>query len=1330
MPVPIQPQSAVQGQKEERLLLRLVKRADVILAILLVLGSAGLVLNAYVSDEPASKHATGQYDTTQIPLEEFVVSGGIDFGTQSVTINGSLRANNGLIIAPTLQPTSAVAGQMYYDQTSNVLSYYNGTQFVPVSGVGSATLPFGDLFLAGSSGTPGTNNFRVTGTSTGGTRTITLPDASGTVCLQSSSACGFFLQNGNSFGATAVIGTNDANALQFETNNTVVATLSAAGAANFQNSTNSATAFQVQDSAGAGLLTVDTDTRGVGGGNLVKIGNSTGTDGATTILQLDGTTADPTSNLAALNGGLFYNSTTHKVSLIENGQVKIICNTTDLGCGTGTVTLQSAYDNGNTILMTTGNNITITSPDVATDPSFIFNTQCTTCSANGGRFAVQNSGSDVFSVAPLTGTVTVTNTTTTGTGLTVVNSNASQTSTTLLNVAQSGVTTGFTGNVVNFQGTSTTGSGNLLNLSAANTTAGNALNVTANTLTTGNGVNINSTGAGLTSGSLLRVSSATTGAVATNGIVSLQATGNYTSTTNNGLMNVLANSTTAGTIVNIQGGALTSGVALNVGANTGTAIRVSSGLTTLTNATSGSGTTLNVNNSTSTGSIAVFQDNGTTVASIADGGATLFQNQTNSANGFRILNSTGGELEGVDTTDSILRLLANNTGHLSGTGTNWNTGTSLPLARSSGATVIVNGYIYHIGGCDAGSGATTTVYFARLNSDGSVGSWAATTVLPQSLCGNSATVYNGYIYVHGGGSTAAISRDVFYAKPNSDGTISAWITQDDPTNLLDHNNAGMATHNGYLYIAGGNQNDTTSLRHVFYGRINPDGSVPTFTQQTDWLPAGDHSPGETAIANGYLYVLGSANYDKFFYGRINADASVTAQTQATSTLPTAKKYSAITVMNGYMYVIAGNTGASNTIQYGALASNGDIGAFTTDTNTLPATRSICSLYAPSLNNYIYLVGCGNSSFVSQTSMYYASGSRVKVGAALDLVGYSGEGMSEGGSGGQLTAGNTAINGLLSVTGNAVFKDGAAVNNNFTVNGLTSLQTTTNTTTGFQVLNATAVPQFVVDTSNARVYVGNPTADSTGALLALDTKNTSGDPTGVNGAMYYNSNSGTFRCHENGLWAECLGTPKPNTARTTKFVANGSTAVWAGYGDVLTNVAPAGSGGSVSSNLVPSVYNDTNASIGSQAGVYGNAIYIGDRLVYQTHLDPSSTNVRIWAGLTDQDLATMAGSATPAGKFAAFRYDTGASDATWKCITRDGATATTADSGVAIADDQKFEIIIDDGVRAVFKINGQTVCTITTNLPSALLRVVNSITALDAIFKTIYVGWIYVEGDPL
>jgi hypothetical protein len=48
------------------------------------------------------------------------------------------------------------------------------------------------------------------------------------------------------------------------------------------------------------------------------------------------------------------------------------------------------------------------------------------------------------------------------------------------------------------------------------------------------------------------------------------------------------------------------------------------------------------------------------------------------------------------------------------------------------------------------------------------------------------------------------------------------------------------------------------------------------------------------------------------------------------------------------------------------------------------------------------------------------------------------------------------------------------------------------------------------------------SDTTGMQLVLDTKTDAGDPTGINGGMYYNSNMARFRCFENTVWVNCTG----------------------------------------------------------------------------------------------------------------------------------------------------------------------------------------------------------------
>jgi hypothetical protein len=313
--------------------------------------------------------------------------------------------------------------------------------------------------------------------------------------------------------------------------------------------------------------------------------------------------------------------------------------------------------------------------------------------------------------------------------------------------------------------------------------------------------------------------------------------------------------------------------------------------------------------------------------------------------------------------------------------------------------------------------------------------------------------------------------------------------------------------------------------------------------------------------------------------------------------------------------------------------------------------------------------------------------------------------------------------------------------NFDVNGTTgevTTRTATNSNNAFRVLNSSNVPIFVADTSADRFYVGDPAADATGALLVLDTKTSTLDPTGVDGGMYYSSYREAFRCYEGNAWKECLGVPKPNSRRTTYMVANG-TSTWSGSGDVFTET------GTVSSTVgsasaPPSVDYLTGASNGDAAGIAGNLNYgfgANSRFLFQANvrLDSSTpTSRRFWSGLTNQSQATMAASATPAGHYAAFRVDTGAGDTNIQCVTNNNTTPTVVDSGISAlpGSDRRYEISVVAGNHALFKIDGQVVCGangISTTLPgtSVAYRTVTSLTTLTTATRQMFIGWVYVES---
>lgn len=100
------------------------------------------------------------------------------------------------------------------------------------------------------------------------------------------------------------------------------------------------------------------------------------------------------------------------------------------------------------------------------------------------------------------------------------------------------------------------------------------------------------------------------------------------------------------------------------------------------------------------------------------------------------------------------------------------------------------------------------------------------------------------------------------------------------------------------------------------------------------------------------------------------------------------------------------------------------------------------------------------------------------------------------------------------------KDSANV---FTVfnNGALEIKLDANNT--FAVKKADGSDVFSVNTNGGLVQIGGTTADDKTILLVLDSKNTDGDPTGVNGGQYYNSKTNKFRCYQNNQWQDCLPT---------------------------------------------------------------------------------------------------------------------------------------------------------------------------------------------------------------
>ncbi|TAK89163.1 hypothetical protein EPO04_03630 [Patescibacteria group bacterium] len=108
----------------------------IILVLAMVIPVTYMVIDAIragQSKQSSQDKKGGEYVVTSIPLSDLVKAGDISISdSRQVNINGQLRVNNSLIIAPSQEPVNPVQGQLYLNQQTNQLYYYNGTQFVDV----------------------------------------------------------------------------------------------------------------------------------------------------------------------------------------------------------------------------------------------------------------------------------------------------------------------------------------------------------------------------------------------------------------------------------------------------------------------------------------------------------------------------------------------------------------------------------------------------------------------------------------------------------------------------------------------------------------------------------------------------------------------------------------------------------------------------------------------------------------------------------------------------------------------------------------------------------------------------------------------------------------------------------------------------------------------------------------------------------------------------------------------------------------------------------------------------------------------------------------------
>lgn len=286
----------------------------------------------------------------------------------------------------------------------------------------------------------------------------------------------------------------------------------------------------------------------------------------------------------------------------------------------------------------------------------------------------------------------------------------------------------------------------------------------------------------------------------------------------------------------------------------------------------------------------------------------------------------------------------------------WGSDVTLPYAMYNAATIVTSNRVYLIGGQTNDTTFLNSIYYAPINSDGSLGSWVSAGTIPISMARMKAVVGNKFVYLIGGYSGNSLNS-VYYAPINSDGSLGSWTS----TTVLPISGlywTQVYINKSRIYVIGGYNNN--SLNSVYYAPINEDGSLGSWIVDVS-LPISV-SQSQIAFTGNYIYLIGGYSntaISNVYYAAINSDGSLGVWTVG-ATLPSAIYGHQVYVTTNYVYVIGGN---NNLVYYAPINSNGTITNWIAGTNLpraimgsqLVATKSKLYLIGNTTDNVIYSV---------------------------------------------------------------------------------------------------------------------------------------------------------------------------------------------------------------------------------------------------------------------------------------------------------------------------------------------------------------------------------------
>jgi N-acetylneuraminic acid mutarotase len=344
---------------------------------------------------------------------------------------------------------------------------------------------------------------------------------------------------------------------------------------------------------------------------------------------------------------------------------------------------------------------------------------------------------------------------------------------------------------------------------------------------------------------------------------------------------------------------------------------------------------------------------------------------------------------GFETHEQVFQIYnADNTGTAP-----WSTPSTTYAASNTvgGSSVAYNGYLYSAGGCTtftesslSCSAVASTVSYASLNPDGSVGTWSSGSAIGSDTSTDFGCLLqnNGYLYYIGGENSAGTpASSVYFSQIGTNGVPGTWQATTALPNA--RSRIGCDSFDGVLYVTGGLQSSGTYETTTYYavpntttGAINSWGTfTPQFTAARDGLSA--------VVAGGYLYVIGGYN-GTTFYSDVQeisitpaTGAPIAASWTVTRNLPMATAFAQPVIANGYIYLFGGTSGTATTSCTNAtyiapILNTGETGAWTQSIDNFTTAR--LGVSAAYYNGYYYVINgyncAGSANITGTTAVMY------------------------------------------------------------------------------------------------------------------------------------------------------------------------------------------------------------------------------------------------------------------------------------------------------------------------------------------------------------------------